>query len=108
MYVIVWEFTVRAAAEPAFEELYGPAGAWVALFRTAPGYLGTELLRPFRGSRRYLTIDRWASAEAYAAFHDRHAAEYQALDAAGDALTEAERSVGEFTCAPSREQTARA
>lgn len=29
-----------------------------------------------------------------------------ALDAAGDALTEAERSVGAFTCAPSREQTA--
>ena len=97
MHVTIWEFTVRPGAEAAFEELYGPAGAWVALFRTAPGHLGTELLRPQDDSRRYLTLDRWESAEAYAAFRRDRAAEYRALDAAGDALTEAERLVGAFT-----------
>lgn len=96
MYVTIWEFTVRAGAEPAFERLYGPGGGWVALFRTAPGYLGTELLAPRDGSRRYLTIDRWRTPESYAAFRTAHAEPYRALDAEGDALTENERPIGEF------------
>ena len=96
MYVTVWEFTVRPGSEREFEALYGPGGAWVALFRTGSGYLGTELLRPIAASRRYLTIDRWSTAEAYAAFRNAHAGEYRALDARGDALTEGERPVGEF------------
>ena len=49
------------------------------------------------GLARYVTVDRWSSAEAYAAF--RHAARerYDALDRAGSLLTEAERCLGEFT-----------
>ena len=97
MHVAIWELTVRAGAEREFEELYGPGGAWASLFRTAAGYLGTELLRPLADSRRYLTIDRWETAESYAAFREARAAEYQALDARGDALTEEERVVGEYT-----------
>lgn len=96
MYVTIWEFTVRPDSEAAFARLYGPVGEWVALFRHAPGYLGTELLRAGDGSARYLTVDRWRSAEDFAQFR-RHATEaYAALDAAGEALTEAERYVGDF------------
>src|SRR5690606_3642387 len=58
MHIVVWEFTVRLGAEPAFIEWYGPSGAWIALFSKAPGSLGTELLRAAYGSARYLTIVR--------------------------------------------------
>jgi len=97
MYVILWEFRVRAEAVAEFERLYGPAGAWASLFRAAPGYLGTELLRDAGGGPRYLTLDRWASPGAYADFRRRQADAYAALDREGEGLTEAERLVGEFT-----------
>jgi heme-degrading monooxygenase HmoA len=96
MYVIVWEFTVRPDSEEAFTKLYGPVGEWVALFRDAPGYLGTELLRADDGSARYLTVDRWRSAADSAKFRRTVAVAYAALDAEGEALTEAERYIGEF------------
>ena len=96
MYVTIWEFTVRAGAEPAFERLYGPDGAWAALFRQGRGYVGTELLSPTDGSRRYLTVDRWRSAADYAAFNADHGAAYHDLDAEGEAFTQAERHLGDF------------
>ena len=99
MYVVLWEFRVRPGAEAAFERLYGPAGEWVALFRMAAGFLGTELLRAHDGPARYVTVDRWSSAEAYAAFRREAGARYAALDRAGALLTEAERCLGEFTTA---------
>ena len=97
MYVLVWEFHVRPGAEAAFEELYGPAGGWVALFAGSPGYRGTELLRADAAPGRYLTIDRWESRRAYEAFRQGATALYRELDEAGEGLTEAEALVGEFT-----------
>lgn len=97
MYLLVWEFRVRAGAEEPFERLYGPAGEWVALFRRAPGYVGTELLRDDAEPRRYLTIDRWESRELYAAFRRGNESAYRTLDREGDALTEHERLLGELT-----------
>jgi heme-degrading monooxygenase HmoA len=94
MRVIIWEFTVRPEQAPGFEEAYGPAGAWVALFRRAPGYLGTELLSA--GGGRYLTLDRWADRAAYAAFRESAAADYAALDAHCETLTAGEREIGVF------------
>lgn len=79
-HVLIWEFRVRAGCEAEFEAAYGPRGAWATLFGSAHGYLGTELFRDPEGERRYLTIDRWESAEAYARFRETHAAEYEALD----------------------------
>lgn len=97
MHVVVWEFHVRPDAEEAFVRLYGPDGAWVALFRGSPGYLGTELLRATDGASRWLTIDRWRSGDAYAAFrHGATGARYAELDQLGQSLTEAERRIGEF------------
>ena len=97
MHLLVWEYRVRPGAEEPFERLYGPAGGWVALFRGAAGYVGTELLRDDAGPRRYLTIDRWESRELYAEFRRGSGAAYQTLDREGDALTEHERLLGEFT-----------
>lgn len=94
MYVVIWEFSVRPAHATAFEAAYGPAGAWVALFQRAPGYLGTELLAA--GAGRYLTLDRWRDRAAYAAFRQSAAADYAALDTGFESLTVAEREIGAF------------
>ena len=42
-YVIVWEFLPAPGRHSDFEAAYGVDGPWVALFRRAPGYLGSEL-----------------------------------------------------------------
>jgi heme-degrading monooxygenase HmoA len=95
MFVVIWEYEVRAGAEAAFEALYGADGAWVALFRAYAGYRGTELLRG--AGRHYLSIDRWTSAAAYEAFLVAAQSRYAAIDEQGDALTLSERRVGVYT-----------
>lgn len=95
-YVVIWRFRVRQGAEPAFTEMYAPHGTWALLFRTAPGFLGTELLRDLEGARRYVTIDRWESRDAYDAFRKASVAEYEALDRVGARLTDVESLVGDF------------
>ena len=93
-HLLIWEFRVRPGCEAEFEETYGPRGAWARLFDSAPGYLGTQLLRDPEGERRYLTIDRWASAAAFSRFREVRAAEYEALDARCARWTEAETPLG--------------
>ncbi|MHB8877614.1 MAG: antibiotic biosynthesis monooxygenase family protein [Myxococcaceae bacterium] len=92
--ILVWEFRVRSGCEAEFEAAYGPEGKWVQLFRLGHGYLGTELLRDATDPRRYLTIDRWVSTEAFARFREVHGADYAALDALCEGWTEAEASIG--------------
>ena len=81
----------------AFEAAYGPQGAWAKLFGTSPDYQGTELLRDAYIPGGYLTIDRWASEEAFRAFRKDHDAEYEALDRSSDALTSRETRIGAYT-----------
>jgi heme-degrading monooxygenase HmoA len=98
MFVVIWEYEVRPGSEPAFEALYGNDGAWVALFRQSPAFIGTELLRDEQ-TGWYVTIDRWTSAADYAAFLDANAVHYAQIDAQGGALTVAERRLGRYaTC----------
>jgi 8-oxo-dGTP diphosphatase len=98
-HVILWEFRVRPGCESAFEAAYGAEGDWASLFRRAPGYLGTELLRaPETG--RYVTIDRWVSSAAFEAFRDAHRREYDELDRRCAELTVEERPLGHFDLAP--------
>jgi heme-degrading monooxygenase HmoA len=96
VYVIVWVFHPKPGREAEFERAYGPAGDWVALFRGAPGYLGTDLLRATDGTGRYLTADRWESRAAYEAFRVARRAEYEAVDRACEALTASEERVGDY------------
>ncbi len=76
-----------------FERVYGTDGDWVRLFRTARGYLGTELFRSVGTPGRYLTVDDWESLAAYDIFRARSAAAYADLDARCDELTATERLV---------------
>ena len=96
MFVVIWEYAVRPGSESAFEALYGPQGAWVALFRGYSGYLDTELMRS-RETGAYLTLDRWRSEADYDAFQQSAAPRYAEIDALGDALTLEERRVGRYT-----------
>ncbi|MFI5178112.1 MAG: putative quinol monooxygenase [Vicinamibacterales bacterium] len=96
-YTYLWEFFVASEHAAAFERMYGPAGEWVALFRGEAGYVGTTLQRDRLNPQRYVTIDSWASVEAWERFRAEHAAEFEALDARCRRLTVAEREIGRFT-----------
>lgn len=95
-YVYVWEFLVASNREQEFLAAYGPSGAWAALFSRAPGYVGTLLLRDQTTPDRFLTIDRWTSADAYDAFRSGFREAYDALDRACEALTRHEAPLGAY------------
>lgn len=97
MFVVVWQFEIAEEKISAFEAAYGPEGDWAQLFRTSLDYLGTELLRDAYVSGSYLTIDRWASEEAFRAFRKDHDGEYETLDRVCDALTSHETRIGAYT-----------
>lgn len=94
MVQIVWQFKVAAGREPEFEIQYGQTGGWVRLFKQAPGYCGTVLLRGGHG--QYLTIDTWDSLESFEEFKAGHQDEYELLDQRCARLTERETLVGLF------------
>jgi quinol monooxygenase YgiN len=94
---IVWEFRVARGKEREFERHYGPNGTWAKLFRKAPEFVGTDLLRDSGVPGRYLTIDHWKDAEAYDLFRNRFADEYRKIDEQMERLTKSETRVGVFS-----------
>jgi heme-degrading monooxygenase HmoA len=96
-FFVVWQFEVAEQNVSAFEAAYGSDGDWARLFRTSPDYLGTELLRDAYVAGLYLTIDRWASEEAFRAFRRDHDADYERLDRQCDSLTAKETRIGAYT-----------
>lgn len=96
MIEILWEFHVIPGKESEFERHYGPQGTWVQLFRKAPEFVRTDLLRDPEVHGRYLTIDCWTDLRAYDAFKHNFATEYHAIDAQMEALTQSETKVGVF------------
>jgi heme-degrading monooxygenase HmoA len=101
MYVILWRFRLRMGRESEFERAYGLSGEWALLFRRGEGYLGTELLQRSDDSREYLTLDRWASRDAYEAFRACWSSEYRRLDRPLEELTEEEEALlGAFEVLP--------
>jgi heme-degrading monooxygenase HmoA len=97
MFVVVWQFEIAEEKIAAFEAAYGTEGAWARLFATSPDYRGTELLRDAYVPGAYLTIDRWASEEAFRTFRKDHDSEYEAVDRACDDLTSKETRIGAYT-----------
>ena len=93
MFTAVWKFVVRDEATAEFERHYGAEGPWTLLFRKAHGYLGTELYRSVANAGEYVTVDRWIDEAAYRAFRDGYAAEYEAIDAQCEGLTELEEKL---------------
>ena len=96
MFIMVWEFIVRAEHRDEFESVYGSDGEWARLFAESEGYRQTQLLRDLSDPLRYVTLDIWASREAHDSFRQAHAKEYKALDIRCERLTEQENKLGEF------------
>jgi heme-degrading monooxygenase HmoA len=96
MYVIIWDYQVRADRLTEFEKMYHSNGGWAELFRKAPGYISTELLRDGTNPSRFITIDRWESAESYQAFHIQFKKEYETLDAQCEGFAEHEILLGKW------------
>lgn len=96
MHHILWEYEVRPDQIAEFEAFYGPEGSWARLFRSAKGYGGTDLFRDVARPTRFLTVDRWASPEAFDACLRDHREAYDRLDAEASAFTVAERRIGAF------------
>ena len=95
-FTALWEFTVQPARQAEFESHYGPDGTWARLFRCAPGYLGSELLRDATSPLRYVTIDRWESEAAWQKFRREFGAEYERLDREFEGLTTREAPLGKY------------
>ena len=96
MFVRIWQFRVAPDKTEEFREVYGPNGAWAALFRREIGFLGTELLQSATHPNIFLTIDSWDSPEAWAAFLRAWGDDYAALDHRCSALSMSEGEIGTF------------
>ncbi|HUF64790.1 MAG TPA: antibiotic biosynthesis monooxygenase family protein [Gemmatimonadaceae bacterium] len=96
MFLRVWHFRASPGNEEEFETVYGPGGDWGRLFRSGPGYLGTELLKAEQGKGEYVTIDRWESRDAWINFLELHSGEYKALDRACERLCSVDACIGVF------------
>lgn len=98
MYYIIWQFRAKTGCAQKMEEVYGPQGAWVQLFKRfgKAEYLGTDLLKKCDQLGVYVTIDRWESQQAYEKFLKVASHEYSALDKECESLTENETKMGDF------------
>jgi len=96
MYVIIWEYQVKADCIAEFEKIYGENGAWVKLFKKGSGYLGTELFQGSSHLHHYVTLDRWALVTDYETFLSRWKKEYEKLDAQCKHLMEQETLLGKW------------
>ena len=96
MYVIIWEYQVRADRTAEFEKIYKSNGTWAELFRKGTGYISTELLRDKMQPQKYITVDQWHSAEDHETFYALYKKEYEALDAQCEGLTERESLFGKW------------
>jgi heme-degrading monooxygenase HmoA len=97
MFAAAFAYEVDPVAAGAFEAAYGPDGEWARFFRRGHGYLGTDLwCAADEEPRRYLLLDRWESASAYAAFLADHEDEYRRRSGAAEALYRRETALGRF------------
>jgi heme-degrading monooxygenase HmoA len=103
VFAIIWQYAVPVDRVTDFVRAYSSDGDWAQLFRAAPGYAGTELIRCDDG--RFMTIDRWQNKAAFEQFLVRHRDEYDALDARLAAFTSNELLVGRGDVADERPGT---
>jgi heme-degrading monooxygenase HmoA len=95
-YLVIWEFRVRDSQSHRFQQIYGPRSAWAQLFESGIGFIKTELHRDVRNPQRYLTLDFWATKDAYEEFRIAHSAEYLRIDKECEQLSERETEIGSF------------
>lgn len=101
LHIVIWEFRV-----PIQDDRAPAPNSSARTHRTAigprcsgrpPGSSASNFSATAKEPGRYLTIDRWESAAAYAAFKTEFAEPYAELDRRCERLTESERRIGAFT-----------
>jgi Antibiotic biosynthesis monooxygenase len=92
----VWKFRPPAGREDEFHAAYSGSGNWARLFEQAPGYRGTELLRPVEAGGWWLTIDRWDTVAHFEVFQDDFGVQYRGLDEELEGVAGEEVFVGAF------------
>jgi len=92
----IWKFRPPEGREAEFERAYSSSGEWAQLFRHAPGFQGTTLLRPTEPGGWWLTIDGWDSASNFEAFTEVFGEQYRALDKQLEGVAGKEEFVGAF------------
>ena len=96
-FAYMWGFKVKPDSVGKFMKLYGPDGEWVQLFSNAEGYIRTELHRDVNQPLRFVTVVYWESKAHFRGFRTDFAAKFDEIDEMGEALTESEKRIGEFT-----------
>lgn len=96
MYVIVWEYRVKADKRSEFEAAYSSDGAWAELFKRSAGFIAVKLLRDETDPQHYLTMDRWRTKAGHEEFISRWREDYKALDALCENMTESEALIGKW------------
>jgi heme-degrading monooxygenase HmoA len=96
MIEVIWTYRVRKESLADFEHYYRADGVWAELFRKAPEYRGTTLLRDRDDPLRFATVDRWESWEAYERFLREHRNSYEMIDGLCADFTTEETKVGAF------------
>lgn len=95
-HVRVWSFQPAPGRESEFAAAYSGDGIWARLFRQAEGFVGTRLLAPREAGGRWLTLDEWASRDAFDRFQGTLGEAYQSLDEELAGLTSNEEFIGAF------------
>jgi heme-degrading monooxygenase HmoA len=98
MIATIWQYRVLTAHISAFERVYGPEGAWAALFSQTPGYMGTELLKTGTEGNVYLSVDWWASEFVYKKAMQQIEMERARLEDLYDDMTSEELLLGIHHC----------
>ena len=93
-HVRLWRFEVPAETEEKFVSAYRSDGDWADLFRTAAGFVRTELWRD--GDGIYMTADHWETVTAFEAFQARFGEDYRRLDAELEGVAGTETFLGAF------------
>jgi quinol monooxygenase YgiN len=60
-FLYLWEYLVKEDCIDRFKQYYAADGEWVKLFKKAPGFISTELIRDLEFPNRFITIDNWKS-----------------------------------------------
>ena len=92
----IWKFRPPEGCEEEFATAYSSGGVWAQLFRKAPGFQGTTLLKPSKHGGCWLTIDRWDSSADFESFTQAFGEQYRALDAQLEGIAGEEEFVGTF------------
>jgi len=95
-FVYIWEYLVKEEHQTEFENIYGPEGEWVQLFRKAEGYITTDLHQDISNTNRFITVDFWNTKKDRDSFRKKYSKEFELLDEHCELFTNQEKLIGDF------------